>query len=258
MEKLSRASMRSAALLFWTAGMYTTMVGAYLLLYPWRARALSARFRLLSCWGRGVVRLLGGRVEVRGAPPERPFFLVSNHLSYIDIPILYTRLHANFLAKWEVGASPLFGVLARSIGTLFVRRENKSDLTRVIREVEHRLARGEGVVVFPEGTSTRGERVLPFKPSLFEVAVRTGSPVSYASITYRTPPGSPSAEQSICWWGDMQFFPHLYQLLTLPTFQATLTFGPEPIVAGDRKTLATRAHSAVEQSFTPVASCRAS
>ncbi len=258
MQKLSRASGRSAALLLWTAGVYTTVMIVRTLMVFAPSSALGVRSALLSLWGRGIVRLLGGTIQVSGEPPRRPFFLVSNHLSYLDIPVLFTQLRASFLAKSEVGEWPLFGFLARTTGTMFVRRANKSDLKRVIREVEERLSHGEGIVVFPEGTSTRGDRVLPFKPSLFEVAVRTGSPVSYASLSYRTPPGSPPAEQSICWWGDMYFFSHLYQLLTLPTFQATVTFGSEPIVAGDRKTLASRAHSAVEQSFTPVVSCRAS
>jgi 1-acyl-sn-glycerol-3-phosphate acyltransferase len=195
---------------------------------------------------------------VRGEPPAPPYFLVSNHHSYLVVPILYTCLRGSFLAKSDVASWPVLGTMARTMGTLFVDRSKKSDLTRVIGEVERRLARGGAVVVFPEGTSTRGERVLPFKPPLFEVAVRTGSPVSYASISYRTPEGAPSADEVVCWWGSMPFLPHVYRVLTLPSFEATLTFGPEPIVAADRKTLAHRAHTAVERSFTPVVSCRAS
>jgi 1-acyl-sn-glycerol-3-phosphate acyltransferase len=123
----------------------------------------------------------------------------------------------------------------------------------VIAEVENQIQHGQGVIIFPEGTSTRGDRVLEFKSPFFEVAVRASLPVSYASISYETPAGYLSADEAICWWGDMTFLPHVLQMLTLPSFRATVAFGAEPIRADDRKTLANLAHHAVEECFTPVA-----
>jgi 1-acyl-sn-glycerol-3-phosphate acyltransferase len=258
MEKHLRAWGRLAVILSWTAIVYTMWVCSRVLLIGSARLARRSHARLTTLWATGVVRALGISVEVRGEPPRPPFFLVSNHLSYVDIPVFYSRLATSFVAKSEISRWPLIGFLASTTGTLFLEREHRGDLTRVLGEVGTRLQSGLGVVVFPEGTSTRGDRVLPFKSSLFEIAVRTGSPVSYACIGYRTPPGSPPADQAVCWWGDMSFLPHVYRLLTLPSFQATLTFGPEPLVAGDRKTLASRAHEAVESRFTPVVGCRAS
>jgi 1-acyl-sn-glycerol-3-phosphate acyltransferase len=212
---------------------------------------------LMHSWGWAVTRILGLEVEVRGEPPEPPYFLVCNHLSYVDVVVLSRLLGCSFLSKAEVADWPVMGFLARSAGTLFVDRTRRRDLVRVIEEVQGRLDRFRGVVVFPEGTSTKGASVGPFNPSIFEVPMRTGRPVHYASLCYSTPEASPPAHLAVCWWGDMPFFGHLWRLLTLPSIRATVVFGAQAIEAADRKSLAERAHRAVLEAFTPVDSCLA-
>lgn len=208
-------------------------------------------------WGRGTARVLGVRIRTAGTPPAAPFFLVANHLSYLDIVVLYSRLQGRFLAKSDVARWPVLGWLARLGGTLFIDREKHRDLTRVLPAVRTILDAGRGVVVFPEGTSTRGDGVERFKPSIFEVPIRTGVPVSYAALSYRTPEGAPPAHLSVCWWGDAPFVPHFLGLLSLPRIDATLAFGDHPVTAEDRKDLALRAQRAVESQFTPVVGCEA-
>lgn len=210
---------------------------------------------VVRSWAKTVNGILGVEVTVEGTPPQPPYFLVSNHLSYLDITVFFEALDGFFLAKSEIAGWPLMGLVARSTGTLFVDRSRKSDLVRVIGEVESVLARGSGVIVFPEGTSTRGQEVLPFRPSLFEVAMRTDTPVSHAAVTYETPPGAPPADLRVCWWGDMPFVPHFMSLLTLPSIQAKLTFGTDSITAGSRKDLASLAQAAVVRDFVPVRPC---
>jgi len=212
---------------------------------PWRARVLHR-------WAAVVARCLGMRMVVRGEPPRPPFFLVCNHLSYVDIILLAAQIPGVFVAKSEVASWPLFGKVCRSVDTLFIDREHKRDIPRVTERIAELLRDGRGVIIFPEGTSGRGDRVLPFKPSLLETAVRSELPVSYASVSYETPPGCPPPADVVCWFGGVGFVPHVLRLVRLPEFTGILTFGERPIRDGDRKSLAGRLHAAVAESFRPV------
>lgn len=208
-------------------------------------------------WARAVLKILGVRVKYEGPVPDGGFFLVSNHLSYVDIPVLLAKLDARFLAKSEVAGWPILGILARSTGTLFIDRSRARDLTRVLPAIQNVLDRGPGVIVFPEGTSTDGSGVDPFKPSLFEVPVEMGLDVTCAAMHYDAPEGPLPAWEAVCWWGDAAFGAHFLQFLKQPRTDATVTFYPETIVVPDaegkwrRKALAQAAHGAVERSFTP-------
>lgn len=212
-------------------------------------------FALMRTWARTALSLMGVRLAVDGRPPEPPFLLVANHLSYLDILVLLATVRGTLLSKAEIARWPVLGFLARTTGTLFVDRTRKRDLPRVIAEIERCSARGLGVAMFPEGTSSDGAGVLPFKPSLFEVALRTRRPVHCATLGYALAPDLPPAHMAVCWWGDMTFGDHVGRLLQLPRIDARVAFAPEPIaVAGidDRKELARLAHATVAASFRPV------
>lgn len=206
----------------------------------------------LRTWARSMAWVLGMRLVVEGSAPRPPFLLAANHLSYLDIIALWTRAEGDFLAKSEIAGWPLFGWLTRSAGTLFVDRTRAADLPRVIALVQGVLARRRGVIFFPEGTSSEGAGVLPFRPSLFEAAIATGHPVHCASITYATPSGAPPAREAVCWWGDMDFLGHLYRLMMLPGFEARVVFEPEPARGQSRKELARHAQALVARHFVPV------
>ena len=203
-------------------------------------------------WSRGLLAILGVRVESHGTPPRAPFLLVSNHVSYVDVFVIQSQVSSLFLAKSEVARWPLMGFIARATGTLFVDRDRKADLPRVLAAIEGTLARGHGVTVFPEGTSSQGAEVKSFKPSVFAVAARAGLPVQCASVTYRDPVGGPPARLSICWWGDMTFGAHFYGLLSLRRVEAVLRFAPQPVAGSDRKQLAAAARERVLEVFEPV------
>jgi len=178
---------------------------------------------------------------------------VSNHLSYLDVLLLAAHARPIFVAKSEVAGWPLIGTLGRLLGTIFIDRNRKRDLPRVIEEITASLRQGRAVVFFPEGTTTAGATVLPFKSPLFEPAARNGIPVFYASLSYSAASNGPPADLSLCWWGEMTFVTHLYKLLQLPGFRARVCFGSDPLSGHNRKSLAAGARAAVIRQFVPVA-----
>lgn len=248
-----RAVWRLLLLVKLTALGYLAVVVGSLVTLPSPRRRARWRHLCFRHWSRSLLAVMGARVDSRGTPPRPPFFLVTNHLSYIDVLILASRVDAVFIAKSEVDGWPIIGALCRSVGTLFVDRRLRRDLPRAIAAIDRTLAAGQGVVLFPEGTSTRGEEVGRFHPSLLEVAARARYPVAWASLGYATAEDDPPAELAVCWWGDMELPGHLWSLLALPGFRATVAFGEGRIQDDDRKRLATRLQRAVARLFTPVA-----
>jgi 1-acyl-sn-glycerol-3-phosphate acyltransferase len=178
--------------------------------------------------------------------------LVSNHLSYVDVVVFASQFHCLFVAKKDVESWPIIGTLCRSVGTVFIDRRNRRDLTRVNDGIAQALEDGCGVILFPEGTSTKGSSVLPFRSSLLEAAAIQGFPVSSAAVSYRVLADDPPASLSVCWWGDMTFGSHFAELLQLRRIEATVSFGSTEIRAGDRKVLAERLWFEVNRLFVPM------
>jgi 1-acyl-sn-glycerol-3-phosphate acyltransferase len=204
------------------------------------APRLRRRFRkgLFGATSRALLRLLRAEVRVSGPPPRPPFLLAANHLSYVDVLVLASVLPARFVAKAEVRRWPLLGPICGGFGTIFIDRSDRRDIPRVLAEIERSLARGEGVVLFPEGTSSSGETLLPFRSPLLALPARRDLPVHAAALRYDPP--------SVCWWGATALVPHLLSLFRLERIEATVSFAPGPVVDGDRKRLAERLREAVQ------------
>lgn len=246
-----RSTAKAAAAVAWT-GVCGLAVLPSALAFP--APGLQSAWRrfVIRWWGRGVARALGMRIVAHGVPPAPPYFLVSNHLSYLDIILIASRTGCNFVARHDVRGWPGLGLVARWAGTLFIDRGNKRDAQRAMGAVERALQRGAGVTVFPEGTSTRGDRVHALKSTIFELPARLGLAVHHAVVRYETPPGAPPAHELVCWWGDMTFGGHFLELCRWPEFHAELSFGAEPVLEQDRKALARRVHEEISRRFVPV------
>jgi len=203
-------------------------------------------------WSATLLVIMGVRLTVQGNPPRSPFILVSNHLSYVDVLVLASRLDAVFVAKKEVAGWPVLGPICRALDTIFIDRASRRDLSRVLEAARDAFSRGDGVVIFPEGTSSAGREVLPFLPSLLELPTRLGEPVHHVSLTYTTAIDDPSPERTVCWWGDMTFPGHFWGVLGLSRIDVRLAFGLEALHATNRKDLAAALHRAVSASFEPV------
>lgn len=206
-------------------------------------------FRTWSLW---FVKISNMKIEVVGEPPHSPFLLVCNHLSYTDIPTIRAVVEGIYVAKGEIEGWFAAGKIVRDIGNIYINRQNKRDIPRANKKVLEALENGEGVIIFPEGTSTKGEEVLPFKSSFLEFAATTGMPVHYASISYRTPMNEPPPSYSVCWWDDTSFGQHLWRFFQLSEITALITFGEKPIQNDNRKDLAKELWQAVREKFIPV------
>lgn len=250
-----RATVRLIAVLFVTA----SLCACFLLVKPFIAskqRSLTWRNWIFRRWAQTIVRLLNINVRTNDLAPTEPFLLVSNHLSYIDIVVLASRVDCAFIAKREVAAWPALGRLASWFDTIFINRNRKKDVIETMEQMHRVIDAGLGVVLFAEGTSTSGQLVSRFKSGILDLAARRRVPVHYASISYATNAADNSADQSVCWWGDMTFPDHFFRLLQLSGFEATLTFGREPVVDADRHALAAKLWNAVNAQFIPVAAHR--
>jgi 1-acyl-sn-glycerol-3-phosphate acyltransferase len=248
-----RITSRAAGLVSTATVIYLIWLLGSILLLPFKENRRRWRIFVIRNWARLIARIVGVSIRVKGEPPHPPFFLVSNHLSYIDVIVYAANLGSLFVAKREIASWPIIGVIARNIGTIFIDRRSYHDIPRVIRLIDKNLCHGFGIVLFAEGTSTRGDKVLPFNTALLEPAARGNYPVSYASITYRTPADEMPAQIAVCWWDDTPFLSHALRLLSLRRFDAVLDFGTHVIRAYDRKTLAKSLWVAVNDQFIPVA-----
>lgn len=211
--------------------------------------AIDSRFakRLPKAYHALCCRLLGIHIDVRGEVSDaRPTLFVSNHLSYLDIPVLSAAVETSFIAKREVASWPLFGWLAKLQRTVFVDRRaagvhNERD------DVARHLARGHNLVLFAEGTSSDGTRLKPFKSALLSVAQQeidgrsvVVQPVTIAYTHLDYMPLGRAWRPFVAWYGDMDMLPHGWHLLGLGRLTATLQFhAPVSFAAfGSRKALA--------------------
>jgi 1-acyl-sn-glycerol-3-phosphate acyltransferase len=189
----------------------------------------------LSQLSRKVLRLLGVQVVCSGSPPSKGL-LVANHLSYLDILALSALHPTVFVSKAEVRNWPVFGFLAAASGSVFVDRKKRTDVARAGSDIAAPLQAGLPVCVFPEGTSSDGSTVLPFYPSLLELAAESAIEVTAAGIDYA--PSWGTSGQQVCYWGDMELAPHLLGLMGQDWVVAKVRFGPPLKRPAHRKALA--------------------
>ena len=200
-------------------------------------------------------------VPVGEMSTRRPTLFVSNHTSYLDITVLGSLIPGSFVAKTEVAQWPLYGWLAKLQRTVFVERRPQTS-HRQRDQLKERLAAGDNLILFPEGTSNDGNRVLPFRSALLSVAeveVKDRlliQPVSVAYVALNGIPMGHGLRPLVAWYGDMTLGPHLWQFSRLGKITVVVEFHPPVnlVTVGDRKNLtrycATAVESGVEKALT--------
>jgi 1-acyl-sn-glycerol-3-phosphate acyltransferase len=246
----ARGALRAAAAALATA----LALAAFLLgrgLRRTLAPGVSFHFAAARLWSRVMLWLIGARLEVRGAPMREGGALLANHSSWADIPALRATGLLYFVSKAEVRGWPGVGWIAEVCGTVFVeRRRGAAPAQRA--ELRDRMIAGRRLLIFPEGTSSDGRRVLPFKSTLlsalFEPEIRPLACAQPVTVDWRPGPGLPP--EFYGWWGNMPFGAHVLSALSRGRGgRVVVTFHPPRPVAGfpDRKALARWAEAAVRE-----------
>jgi lyso-ornithine lipid O-acyltransferase len=201
-----------------------------------------------------VCRILGVRITTIGRRiDERPLLIVANHTSWLDISVITAVAPVVFVAKREVAAWPIFGLLARLQRTVFVDRSRRHKTQEVNSEIAQRLADGDPVVLFAEGTSSDGNRVLAFRTALVgsarDAIAAAGNVkrvwIQPLSVAYTAMLGLPLDRQSrrrVAWYGDASLWPHLRQLVARGAIDVTVSWGDHVVFDefSDRKAVAAR------------------
>ncbi len=243
---------RSCAIAPITLGSWLVLLVGLVLLAPHPPSQRAFRRGVFRTWSRLLLWVLGVRVEVEGELPPQPVFLISNHLSYLDILVLASLVPARFVAKAEISGWPLAGWISQSASTIFVDRSLRRDVLRVGELIADALDEGDSVVLFPEGTSTNGRTVDSFKTPLLAPAAAAELTVMTSTLGYETTHPDPPAFNAVCWWGLAPFGPHIVGLLKLGKVRSRVAFGSDQHQETNRKQLAADLHADVLSRFEPM------
>jgi len=229
------------------------MLVPYIILFVMRRR--SARDALALRWTRRwvqiVCRVIGFEVMPNGSTPPAGSLLAPNHQGYVDLVAVNVLVGSFFVAKADVLTWPVIGVLFRLSRQIAVSRDRTLAVAGTVAAIAERLSRGASVCVFLEGTSTGGDRMLPFRPALAQAAIEAGVAVVPMAIRWSARDPRVDIAEDVAYWKDHTFAPHLWRLLGLRGIAADVTFGePISVYGNTRKTLAAAAQAAVAELWT--------
>jgi 1-acyl-sn-glycerol-3-phosphate acyltransferase len=195
---------------------------------------------------RVLLRLFNVRVTVRGTPPGgAPTLIVANHVSWLDIPVIGSLCPLSFIAKSEIEGWPVVGVLAQLQRSVFIDRGRRKATAEVNHMLAHRLMKGEAIVLFAEGTTGDGNRLLPFRSSL--VGAAQGAlmqdsveqvflqPLAIAYTGHNGMPVTRRERPLLAWYGDMDLGPHLAMFIQAHPIDVVVTWGKPAPFTGNRK-----------------------
>lgn len=204
----------------------------------WRFPRMDAvsREQEVTRWAGQLICHLGIRLEVTGnARQGGPLLIVANHISWLDIVSLHAARFCRFVSKSDVHHWPLIGTLAEAAGTLFIERESRRDALRVVHRMAQALGEGQVLAVFPEGTTSDGQSLLPFHANLLQAAITADTPVQPVALQFVQEPDL-QASLLPCYVGDDTLAASVWRTVRARGLIVRLTFGEPQVAAGrDRR-----------------------
>lgn len=229
------------------------------LLVAARLRHRGPHEHVLMLFFRGALFVMGISVRRKGnEPAERPCLFISNHASYIDVFVMGALLPLRYTPKKDAESWPLISNLINLTNPLYIDRANRTAIRQQQQDLQDALADGDNILLFPEGTTSDGNEVLPFKSALFSVAEMTpgGSPVTVQpfTIAYTGLNGEPLKDSErllFAWYGETALIPHLLRLLTIKRSCISVMFHPPTSIAAfrSRKALCEHCEDVVREGF---------
>lgn len=193
-------------------------LGALLFLHIFKKDKKASILRVRRKWLNRIPGPMGIHIKLEGIPFQGPCLYVANHISYVDPICILFHVDAHVVAKAEVKHWPLIGYGANLVGTLFVKRDEKTSRHETAQAIQTALLNKDSIMVFPEGTTTAGPGTLPFKPRSFAGAYMANVPVQPVAIIYDSP--------LIPFIGKDTFLPHFFRMFRLKEITGRVSFGP--------------------------------
>jgi len=238
---------RLVRIIRWLRMLTHVAVGLLMVGSVFRRASPARRARLTGWWARKLLRILNIVTAVHGARPSaesRNLIVAANHVSWVDIFVISAAHPARFVAKAEIRDWPIAGWLSEKAGTIFIRRTRRSDTAKINELMHAVLAEGATIGFFPEGTTTRGDRLLKFHTSLFEPAVANQATLAPAAIRYRASNGE--RNDAVAFIGELSFAESVSLIIRQKSMIAELTFAPPIEATGlTRRELALEAEGAI-------------
>jgi 1-acyl-sn-glycerol-3-phosphate acyltransferase len=229
---------------------FLAIIAASFLLIP-KKKSLRLTAQMTRFWAGTISRIIGLKVTVNGEwEKDKGFFIVSNHLGYIDILAHASVFPMRFTPKADVASWPFIGWIIFTSRPVWIRRESKQSVTKTIKELTLTLENNINLIVYPEGTSSDGKNgPLPFKSSLFETPIQGQFPILPIFTSYPK-----AGYEKIHWFGDMSFVPHFWNILEMKEINARIDILDiiQPSAAASRKELASIVHSQILRKYNEI------
>ena len=202
----------------------------------------------VQAWALQLLAHAGVRLEIQGEPPRQgPMLMVSNHISWLDIPVLHAARHCRFISKSDVKGWPLIGTLATAAGTLYIERTSRRDARRMVQSMEESLQRREILAIFPEGTTGDGRELLPFHANLLQAAVQIDAPVLPVGLRF-IDGATGQISHAPSYEGDETLLGSIWRTLCADDLVAVVHYGqPQTAEGRDRRVWAQDLHAEVDR-----------